>query len=216
MNMQEKIKVLIVDDHDMVRKGLKILLESFNNFEVVADIDNGQMALTLCRKYQPDVVLMDIFMPGIDGITATRMIHESWPAIQIIALTSIADEKIIHDVVQAGAISYLLKNGSIDEVADAVRAAYHHQPTLSTHAIQALISTTQHPYDTKYDLTKRQREVLELMIRGLNNRQIANQLVISNSTVKNHICSIYSKLNTTNRTQTVAMAIKLQILDKVK
>jgi NarL family two-component system response regulator LiaR len=216
MNTGNKIKVLIIDDHDMVRKGLTILLESFDDFEVVADIDNGQMGVTLCRKYQPDVVLMDILMPGIDGIITTRMIHENWPMIQIIALTSTADENIIHDVVQAGAISYLLKNGSIDEVADAVRSAYHRQPTFAAQAIQALISTTQHPNNMGYDLTKRQKEVLALMIDGLNNRQIAKYLVISNSTVKNHICSIYSKLNTTNRTQTVAMAIKHQILERAK
>jgi len=208
MNTQEKIKVLIVDDHDMVRKGLTLLLHSFEDFEVVADIDNGQMGVTLCRKYQPDVVLMDILMPGIDGITATKMIHEHWPSIQIIALTSTADKDVIYDVVKAGAISYLLKNGSIDEVADAVRAAYHRQPRLSTQAIEALISTTQHPTIIGNDLTKRQKEVLALMVEGLNNHQIAKTLVISNSTVKNHICSIYAKLNTANRTQTVAFALK--------
>jgi NarL family two-component system response regulator LiaR len=212
MNTDHKIKVLIIDDHDMVRKSLTILLQSYEDFEVVGDIDNAQMGLTLCRKFQPDVVLMDILMPGIDGIKATRMIHETWPSMQIIALTSTADEDVIHDVVQAGAISYLLKNGSIDELADAVRAAYHRQPTLSTQAIQALISTTQHPTSVGNDLTKRQKEVLELMVEGLNNRQIAKNLVISNSTVKNHICSIYSKLNTANRTQTVAFAIKHHIL----
>jgi len=214
MNFNNKIRVLIIDDHDMVRKGLTILLESFDEFEIVADIDNGPMGVTLCRKYQPDVVLMDILMPGTDGIVTTRIIHENWPSIPIIALTSTADEVIIHDVVKAGAISYIQKNGSIDEVAEAVRSAYNHQSTLSTQAIQALISTTQHPYNAGYDLTKRQREVLALMIDGLNNRQIANHLVISNSTVKNHICSIYAKLNTTNRTQTVAMAIKQQILER--
>jgi NarL family two-component system response regulator LiaR len=216
MNIDNKIKVLIIDDHDMVRKGLTILLETFDDFEVVADIDNGQMGVTLCRKYQPDVVLMDILMPGIDGIVTTRIIRENWPSMQVIALTSTADENIIHDVVQAGAISYIQKNGSIDEVADAVRLAYHRQSTLSAQAIQALISTTQHPNNLGYDLTKRQRDVLALMVEGLNNRQIAKNLVISNSTVKNHICSIYSKLNTTNRTQTVAMAIKHQILARAK
>src|SRR4051812_26324469 len=111
MDAQNKIKVLIIDDHDMVRKGLTILLESFGDFEVVADIDNGQMGLTLCRKYQPDVVLMDILMPGLDGIATTRLIHESWPSIAIIALTSTDNEDIIHDVLKAGAISYLLKTG---------------------------------------------------------------------------------------------------------
>ena len=216
MNTHDKIKVLIIDDHDMVRKSLKILLDSFDDFEVVADIDNGLMGLTLCRKYQPDVVLMDILMPGLDGIVTTRMIHESWPSIQIVALTSSSDENIIHDVVQAGAISYLLKNGSIDDVADAVRAAYHRQPVLSSLAIQALISTTQHPFSFGYDLTRRQKEVLALMVEGLNNRQIARTLVISNSTVKNHICSIYAKLNTTNRTQTVALAVKNQLVERVR
>src|SRR4051812_2111979 len=129
MNLNNKIRVLIIDDHDMVRKGLTILLESFDEFEIVADIDNGPMGVTLCRKFQPDVVLMDILMPGTDGIATTRIIHENWPLIPIIALTSTADEVIIHDVVKAGAISYIQKNGSIDEVAEAVRSAYNHQST---------------------------------------------------------------------------------------
>src|ERR1051325_269423 len=106
MNTQDKIKVLIIDDHDMVRKSLIILLESFGDFKVVADIDNGQMGVTLCRKYQPDVVLMDILMPGLDGIATTRLIHESWPSIAIIALTSTANDDVIHGVLKAGAIGY--------------------------------------------------------------------------------------------------------------
>lgn len=216
MDNPNKIRILIIDDHDMVRKALTILLQSFDDMEVVADTDNGQMGVTLCRKYQPDVVLMDIMMPGINGITATRLIHENWPQIQIVALTSSAEESTVHDVLEAGAMSYILKNGSIDEVAEAVRSAYRHQPTLAAQAVQTLIAATQHSYNAHEGLTRRQQDVLALMVDGLNNRQIAKTLFISTSTVKNHICSIYAKLNTANRTQTVALAVKNQILQRAK
>ncbi len=216
MSSQNKIKVLIIDDHDMVRKGLAILLESFDEFEVVADSDNGQMGITLCRNYQPDVILMDILMPGMDGIATTNLIHQQWPNIRIIILTSTIEENRVHDALKAGAMSYLLKNGSIDEVAEAVRSAYRYQPTLAPQAIQTLITSTQEGHDFSVDLTKRQQEVLALMVEGLNNRQIARSLFISTSTVKNHICSIYAKFNTTNRTQTVAMAVKYQLLERAK
>lgn len=216
MNNQDKIRILIIDDHDMVRKALTILLESFDDMEVIADTDNGQMGVTLCQNYQPDVVLMDIMMPGLDGIATTRLIHTSWPNIQIVALTSAAEEATVHDVLEAGAMSYILKNGSIEEVAEAVRSAYRHQPTLAAQAVQTLISATPHSYNSGEVLTRRQQDVLALMIDGLNNRQIANSLFISTSTVKNHICGIYAKLNTTNRTQTVALAVKNQILNRPK
>jgi len=216
MNNQDRIRILIIDDHDMVRKALTILLESFDDMEVVADTDSGQMGVTLCRNYQPDVVLMDIMMPGLDGIATTRLIHSNWPNIQIVALTSTAEEATVHDILEAGAMSYILKNGSIEEVAEAVRSAYRHQPTLAAQAVQTLISATRHSYNSGEVLTRRQQDVLALMIDGLNNRQIAHSLFISTSTVKNHICSIYAKLNTTNRTQTVALAVKNQILNRPK
>jgi NarL family two-component system response regulator LiaR len=214
MNPTNKIKVLIVDDHDMVRKSLSILLKSFGDFEVVADVSDAQMGITLCLKYQPDVVLMDVLMPGLDGIAATEIIRQRWPHIQVVALTSAGDDHIIRDVLKAGAISFLTKNGSIDEVADAVRAAYCQHATLSESAIQTLVASTQHPHRIGYDLTKRQQEVLSLMVCGLSNSQIAKELVVSQSTVKNHICGIYAKLNTANRTQTVALAIKNHLAGK--
>ncbi len=203
-----RIKIMIIDDHDMVRQSLSALLGCFDDFEVVAGASNAQIGLMLCHKYMPDVVLMDILMPGMDGVAATRVLHKSWPDISIIALTSSVEEADIHNILKAGAMSYLLKNGSIDEVVDAVRAACRHQSTLSSQAVQSLIASTQTSYVVSEGLTKRQKEVLALMVSGLNNRQIANTLYISTSTVKNHICSIYAKLNTANRTQTVALAVK--------
>jgi two-component system, NarL family, response regulator LiaR len=209
-----KIKIMIIDDHDMVRQSLSALLSCFDDFEVVGGASNAQIGLMLCHKYMPDVVLMDILMPGMDGVAATQILHKSWPDMSIIALTSSVEEADIHNILQAGAMSYMLKNGSIDEVVDAVRAAYRrHQSTLASQAVQSLISATQNSYVVSEGLTKRQKEVLALMVNGLNNRQIAKTLYISTSTVKNHICSIYAKLNTANRTQTVALAVKNKICD---
>src|SRR4051812_1268292 len=141
MSKEEKIKILIVDDHDMVRKGLRILLEVFEEFEVVADSDDARMALTLCGIYQPNVVLMDLLMPHMSGITAIKLIREKFPQIQVVALTSSMEGKLVKEALEAGAISYLSKTGSVDEVANTIKAAYHRNSTLSAGAMATLLSS---------------------------------------------------------------------------
>jgi NarL family two-component system response regulator LiaR len=212
MNAQEKIKVLIVDDHDMVRKGLITLLENFDDFEIIGDVSSGLIATNICARKNPHVVLMDIMMPSMDGITATRIIRENNPEIQVIALTSYSDEETIQNVLKAGAISYLMKNVSVDELANAVRKAYHGQPTLAPEATRVLINVTTRPPTIGHDLTDREREILAVMVEGLNNRQIGERLVISSSTVKNHVSNILSKLGTSSRTQAVALAVEYKIV----
>jgi NarL family two-component system response regulator LiaR len=211
--MNRKIRVLIVDDHDMVRQGLIALLENYDEFEVIGDASDGEMGVMVCRDRQPDVVLMDMVMPRLDGVMATQQIMETCPNTRVIALTSFGNDENVHRALQAGAISYLIKNVSVDELADAVRKAYNGQATLAPEATQALIANATKPPDIGHDLTDREREVLALMIVGLNNREIGEQLYISSSTVKNHVSNILSKLDTTSRTQAAALAVEHKIVD---
>jgi NarL family two-component system response regulator LiaR len=151
---------------------------------------------------------MDLVMPKMDGATATRAIRERCPQVQVIALTSFKEEELVQGVLQAGAISYLLKNVSADELVSAIRAAHAGRPILAPEAAQALIHATTHPPAPGQDLTPREREVLALMVMGLNNPDIAQRLVVSQSTVKFHVSSILSKLGATSRTEAVALAVQ--------
>lgn len=209
---EQKIRVMIVDDHDLVRDGLRMLLSSFDDIEVVADAAHGARGVELCTQFCPDVVLMDMVMPVMDGVTATRHIHDLCPAAQIIALTSFNDEDNVQRALKAGAISYMLKNVTIDELVSAVRKAYAGQSVLAPEAARVLISATTRPPIIGYDLSEREREVLSLLVRGLSNREIGDILHISASTVKNHVSTILSKLGTTSRTQAAALAVEHRLM----
>lgn len=208
-----RIRILIIDDHDIVRKGLIASLENFDEFRVIGDANSGPAAIELCKVNPPDVILMDLVMPSMDGITATGLIRQQFPGTQVIALTSFNDDDSVQKALKAGAISYLIKNVSIDELADAIRKAYRGQATLAPEAAQALIRLATQPPSLGHDLTEREREVLALMIKGLNNREIGEHLVISSSTVKNHVSSILAKLGTTSRTEAVALAVENRLID---
>jgi NarL family two-component system response regulator LiaR len=212
-NTDAKIRVMIVDDHNMVRKGLVVLLEEYNDLVVVAEAGDGEMAADLARSECPDVVLMDMIMPRMGGIEATQRIRANCPGTQVVALTSFNDERSVQDALKAGAIGYLMKNVSGDELAEAIRRAAEGQSTLAPEAAQVLIRATTRPPALGHDLTDRERQVLALMIEGLNNREIGERLVISSSTVKNHVSSILSKLDTTSRTQAVALAVEHKIME---
>ena len=196
----------------MVRQGLVVLLENFNDFEVVAETHNGHMALTLCHKYQPHVVLMDLLMPEVSGIEAIQLIHRQYPETQIVALSGALDETLLYESLKAGAISYLLKTGSIDEVAEAVRRAYRGQPMIPNEVLHTLISIQQRPSKIEYQLTLRQRQILSLMIEGLSNRQIARRLSVNIGTVGDHMSRIFDKLDVHNRTKAIAIAIQHRLL----
>ena len=214
MDAARKIKVLIIDDHTAVRRGLIVLLENFNDFEVVSDTDDGRMALALCNAYKPDVVITALLMPLMDGLDVTRLIRGTFPRIQVIVLTSSVDETLIQDVLKAGAISYLLKTGSVDDIANAVRAASHGIPILAPEAVSVLVSAFLPVNKLGYDLTKREREILALIVDGLHNGEIAQQLFISPSTVKNHMGNIYSKLATHSRTKVAALAVQHHLFSR--
>jgi len=207
------IRVLLVDDHSMVRKGLRVLLSDFEDIDVVAEANDGQYAVDMCRQQDVDVVLMDMLMPRMDGIEATALITQNCPKTRVIALTSFSDEESVQGALKAGAIGYLMKDISGDELADAIRKAHEGQSTLSPQAAHILIQATTRPPAIGHDLTEREREVLALMIEGLSNREIGEELIISSSTVKNHVSNILSKLGTTSRTQAVALAVEHKLVE---
>jgi len=206
---QSPIRVLLVDDHAVVRSGLSAFLLAYDDLELVGEAGSGDEAVRMCARVRPDVVLMDLVMPGMDGAAATRAIRERCPAAQVIALTSFKEQDLVQSALQAGAIGYLLKNVSADELAQAIRAAAAGRPTLAPEAAQALIEATRAPAERLgFNLTPREREVLALMVEGLSNPQIAERLVVSRSTVKFHVSSILSKLGAASRTEAVSLALK--------
>ena len=202
------IRVMVVDDHMMVRRGLGTVLKVYKDLELVGEADKGETAVQLCAQLQPDVVLMDMVMADMDGAAATRLIRKQFPAIQVIALTSFKDEILVQSALQAGAISYLLKDVSANDLVEAIRAAHAGRATLSPEATQALIQAAKQDPVPGHDLTEREREVLMLMAEGLNNTQIAGRLTVSPSTIKSHVSSILAKLGVTSRTEAVALALR--------
>jgi NarL family two-component system response regulator LiaR len=209
----EVIRVIVVDDHDMVRSGLEAFLMVYDDLELVAEAGGGEQAVMLSEKLRPDVVLMDMVMPDMDGASATRLIRERCPETQIIALTSFKDKHLVQGALQAGAIGYLLKDVSADELAEAIRAAHAGRPTLAPEATQILIQVTTQPAELGHDLTAREQEILACMVKGLNNPEIAEQLVISLSTAKFHVSNVLSKLGATSRTEAVALAVQHGLVD---
>jgi len=214
MGSDRPIRVMLVDDHAVVRSGLGAFLYVFDDLELVAEAKDGKEALMLCETIMPDVILMDLVMPVMDGAAATKAIRERWPQIQVVALTSFKEEELVQGALQAGAIGYLLKNISADELANAIRAAYEGKPTLAPEAAQALIHAAVRPEKPDYGLTNREEEVLLLMTDGLSNVDIAERLVVSRSTVKFHVSSILSKLSVSSRTEAVAMALQQKLVKK--
>jgi NarL family two-component system response regulator LiaR len=213
MSETEPIRVLLVDDHAVVRSGLSAFLLAYDDLSLVGEAGSGEEAVRLCDPLQPDVVLMDLVLPGMDGAQATRAIREQCPAIQVIALTSFKEKELVEGAMEAGAIGYLLKNVSANELAKAIREAYAGRPTLAPEAAQALIQARRDPPKVGFDLTDREREVLALLIEGLSNPEIADRLVVSRSTAKFHVSSILSKLGVASRTEAVAVAVKERLLD---
>lgn len=207
MTKAARIRVLVVDDHAVVRSGLAMFLQAFDDFELVGEAGDGAEAVRLCAQMAPDVILMDLLMPQMDGIAATQAIRERHPGAQVIALTSFQDQDKVQSALDAGAVGYLLKNVSADDLARAIRSARTGRPTLAPEATQALIRATRRPPAPGHDLTRREREVLVLMVQGLNNAEIAKRLVVNRSTAKFHVSNILTKLGVGSRTEAVALAL---------
>ena len=206
------IRVMIVDDHLLVRDGLNLLLSTFDDLEVVAMAEDGQQAVDLCPQVQPDVILMDIVMPNVDGPTATARIRASFPDVRVIALTSFMEEDLIQQAVGAGATGYLLKNVSASQLADAIRAANQGRSTYDPAAVEVLVQSATQPPPLGHDLTDREREVLALLVQGKTNKEIARELTLSPATVRAYVSNILSKLDARNRTEAVSLALQHNLL----
>lgn len=212
MSESSPIRVLIVDDHAVVRGGLSKFLQVHKDLELVGEAENGAEAVRLTRQLQPNVVLMDLKMPEMDGVAATREIRSKHPGVRVIVLTSFAEDNMVQGALQAGATGYLLKNVSGAELANAIRAAHAGRMTLSSEATEVLVHAAAHPIVPADDLTEREREVLTLMVDGLSNQEIADRLFLSLGTVKFHAGNIYSKLGVDSRVAAVTLAIQRRLI----
>jgi NarL family two-component system response regulator LiaR len=206
--MSETIRVLIVDDHEMVREGLAAMLKTAPDMTLVGQVSDGDYAVTFCSETCPDVILMDLEMPRVDGVTATRRIRERCPQTQIIALTSFSEDERIHAALEAGVIGYLLKNIPATQLQEAIRNAHAGRSTLAPEAAQSLIQASVRSPQLGADLTARELQVLTLLVEGQTNQQVAQSLAISLSTAKFHVSTILSKLNASSRTEATSLALK--------
>jgi NarL family two-component system response regulator LiaR len=218
MEAVDKIKVLIVDDHQVVRQGLRTFLELLEDISVIGEAEDGTQAVELVRKLMPDVVLMDLVMPDMDGISATQQVLALGLNTKVIALTSFSEDDKVFPAIQAGASSYLLKNVSPDDLVEAIRAVHRGEarlhPDITRKLMQQVSKIPAPNHDlTINELTEREKEVLRLVATGMNNREIAQELFISEKTVKTHVSNILGKLNLDQRTQLVIYAIKNKLVE---
>ncbi len=211
-NSPPPIRVMLVDDHTMVRHGLATFLKIYDDLELVGEADNGEAAIELCGEIMPDVILMDMVLPKLSGAEAALVIRDKYPQVQVVALTSFKDEELINKALKAGAIGYLIKNVSADELAQAIRSACKGRATLSPEVTQIMVESANQPPKPGFDLTQRECEILVLLVKGLNNTQIAGRLTVSPSTVKTHVSNILSKLGVSSRTEAAALALRIGLV----
>jgi two-component system, NarL family, response regulator LiaR len=204
------IRLLIADDHAKVHMAIAQMISRLDDIEIVGQANDGEQAVNLCGQVMPDVVLMDVIMPGMDGIEATYQIKQQHPAIKVLALSSFKDDETVRAMLQAGALGYVLKDASINDIAHSIRAAHAGQSILAPEVIQMLLQPQGDP--GAYDLTEREIEVLKLMVEGLNNKEIADKLFIGLSTAKFHVSNVLSKLGVSSRIEAVSLAVAKKLV----
>lgn len=214
--MKSDVKVLIVDDHRLVREGLRTYLELIDGIRIIGEAKNGIEAIDLVQKHEPDIVLMDLVMPDMDGIEATRKIQELHLNTKVIVLTSFTDDENVFPAIQAGASGYLLKDISPSDLSQAIRAVNEGEKQLHPEITKKLMDqfvnpNIEHKFDLE-DLTPRETDVLRLIAQGMSNKEIANALTISEKTVKTHVSSILNKLDLVDRTQAAIFALKKRLV----
>jgi len=213
ISLTSVIRIVIADDHPIFRKGITFSLSSFDDLDVVGQASTGEEALQLCKELQPDVVLIDLKMPGQGGVATIRALHEDLPEVQTIALTNFQWGELVEEAISSGAIGYLLKDVAEEELAKSIRLAHQGVPTLAPEAGKALVEmVANRTPQLGHNLTKRERQVLALMVQARSNHEIAHELVITPATVKFHVRRIRSKLGTSSRTDTVVLALQHQLV----
>ncbi|NWF81922.1 MAG: response regulator transcription factor [Chloroflexi bacterium] len=211
----DPITVMLIDDHRVVRQGLRDFLELQDDIEIVGEAASGEEGVALAREVLPDVVLMDLVMPGIDGVETTRRLKAASPSTRVIVLTSFADDNKVFPAIKAGAISYLLKDVSPEDLAHAIRAAQRNEAVLHPEVAARLMQefSTPRPNEAPVEqLTPRELEVLRLIARGKSNKEIADTLIVSEKTVKTHVSNILSKLHLADRTQAAIYALRQRLV----
>ena len=207
-----RIRVVIADDHPLLRRGLETALQLHGDIELVAQAADGAEAVAICERLRPDVILMDLVMPGMDGTAATREILHRCPGTRVLVLTSYSDDALIQEALNAGAIGYLMKDISGAQLAEAIRRAADGKPTLAPQAAEVLMRQVANPDVQGQDLTPRERQVLRLLADGLTNTEIAERLVVSLSTVKGHVSSVMMKLGASTRTEAAIIAVRHRLV----
>ena len=210
----DTIKILIVDDHAVVSNGISTVLSTYADFEVLGRARGGEEVLRFLEQDAPDIIVIDIDLPGpISSIELLRILRTKLPGTRIVVLTNLLEELIVRNALQVGVTSYLLKNISLEELARAIRVAYQGVPTLSPEVTRLVVRELSDPFRDGHNLTSREREVLKLIARGLNNQEIAKELSVSLSTVQFHVSNILSKLGVNNRIEATAFAIRHRLAD---
>jgi DNA-binding NarL/FixJ family response regulator len=209
---KQSIRILLADDHSITRNGLKTILSLYDDMVLVGEASNGMDAIKICKKTNPDIILMDLDMPIMDGVSATGIIRKECPGVKVIALTSFTDKKLVNNAIKAGASSYIVKNISPDELIKAIRSTFLGKIILSPQAVEAIVEEIKDPSVKKFNLTTQELNVLEFLVKGCSNKVIAQKLFISNHTVKFHVTSILSKLGAGTRTEAAYIATQQNLL----
>lgn len=212
--MDDKITILIVDDHPLVREGLQLILNSFTDFSVIQVVSNGEQAITACATLNPDVVLLDVKLPGMQSIDVLKKLLQQNPNRKVLMMTSFTETLNVQEALDNGAMGYLVKNAEIAELARAIRAAAQGKHTLSPEAVMSLIQSRPKPTPSGQSLTQRELDVLKLIVHGMTNHAIGQELSISVSTAKAYVAKVYKKLGVNSRAEAIAKAIDLRLISR--